>query len=194
MLALCGLVDALIASIYFIMQGTGGPVTFHSWNGTIVLAGKLALAGGVLAIAAGIWGNPARKGWLLIQHGCGLGALGVIQFDLAARFPISFLTIALLIIVMALSAGILDLAVARELPGNRLRDRSLLTLAGVASIGLVPAFLALGLHWVEVKPGSHRDLLWLGLYFAVSAISMLSLAAGLPRGQFPAESHVAEPR
>ena len=52
-------------------------------------------------------------------------------------------------------------------------------LAGVASVGFAVAFLALGLRWITVEPGSRSDLLWLGSYFGFSAICMLGLGLRL---------------
>jgi len=179
LLALCGVLDAVISVIYVVMQETDGPLTLHSWNGTIVFVGKLALAAGACTIAAGVWRSATGKGGLLMLNGLALGALGVIQYGLT-RFRISFLTVALLIILMAMSAGILELVVARTLRRQRhVADAWFLALAGAASFGFAVAFLALGLHWIKIEPGSHSDLLWLGAYFGFSAICMVGLALRL---------------
>ena len=182
LLALCGIADAIIAFLYVMMQGAAGPLTFHAWNSTVVLLGELAMAAGACTIAAGLWRSQKGKCWLLVLNGLALGALGLIQYALV-RFRISFLTIALLIILMAVSAGILDLVTARTL--RRLRyawDGWLLGLAGAASVGFALAFMALGLRWLRIAPESHADLFWLGSYFGFSAICMLGLALRL-RGQ-----------
>src|SRR5437762_12003831 len=100
----------MISVIYLIMQDTDGPLTFHAWNGAVVFVGKLALAAGACAIAAGIW-KPQRKCWLLVLNGLALGTLGLIQYGFA-RFRINFLTIVLLFVLMALSAGILVAIIA----------------------------------------------------------------------------------
>jgi uncharacterized membrane protein HdeD (DUF308 family) len=190
----------MISVIYVVMQETDGPPTSHSWNGTVVFAGKLALAAGACTIAAGIWRSATGKGWLLALNGLALGALGVIQYGLT-RFRISFLTVALLIILMAMSAGILELVVARTLRRQRhAADAWFLALAGVASFGFAAAFLALGLRWITIEPGSHSDLLWLGAYFGFSAICMLGLAlrlhslGPLQSGQWEALPTLGNPR
>jgi hypothetical protein len=54
----------------------------------------------------------------------------------------------------------------------------LLDLAGVSSFGFALVFLLLG-RWIKLGPGSHTDLLWLGLYFGFSAVCMLGLALRL---------------
>src|SRR6266480_3453568 len=89
LLALCGVLDAIISVIYLIMQDTDGPLTFHTWNSTLVLLGKLALAAGACTIAAGIWRSTNGKCWLLALNGLALGALGLIQYRFV-RFRISF--------------------------------------------------------------------------------------------------------
>ena len=179
LVALCGVLDAIISVIYVVMQETDGPLTLHSWNGTVVFLGKLALAAGACMIAAGVWRSATGTGWLLVLNGLALGALGVIQYGLT-RFRISFLTVALLIIVMAMSIGLLELVIARTLRRQRhFADGWFLALAGVASFGFAVAFLALGFRWIKIEPGSHSDLLWLGSYFGFSAICMLGLALRL---------------
>ncbi len=178
LLALCGVLEAVIAVIYLIMQGTDGPLTFFSWHGTIALLGKLALVAGACTAAAGLRSTNG-KSWLLVLNGLALGALGLIQYAFV-RFRISFLTIALLIILMAASMGILELTIARSLRHQRhVADGWFLALAGVASFGFALAFLALGFRWIKIEPGSHADLLWLGAYFGFSAICMLGLALRL---------------
>jgi uncharacterized membrane protein HdeD (DUF308 family) len=179
LLALCGVLDAIISVIYLIMQDTDGPLTFHAWNRTIVLLGKLAVAAGVCAIAAGIWRSTKSRCWLLVLNGLALGALGIICYGFV-RYSISFRTIALLVILMAVSIGILEFIAARTLPRQRRSaDDWFHSLAGVASVGFALAFFALGFGWIKIEPGSHIDLLWLGSYFGFSAICMLWLALRL---------------
>src|SRR6266487_3058523 len=179
LLALCGVLDAIISVIYLIMQESDGPLSFHAWNGAAVFLGKLALAAGACTIAAGIWRSTQGKCWLLVLNGLALGTLGLIQYGFV-RFRISFLTVALLIVLMAMSAGILELVIARTLRRQRqVAEAWFLGLAGVASVGFALAFLALGFRWISFGPGSHSDLLWLGSYFGFSAICMLGLALRL---------------
>ncbi len=186
LLALCGVLDAMISVIYLIMRHTDGPLTFHSWGGTVAFLGKLALAAGACTIVAGIWRSAEGKCWLLVMNGLALSAFGLFHFF--ARFRISFLTFALLVIVMAMSVGILELVTARTL-GRQLHvvDEWLLGSAGVASVGFALAFFALGLGWIKMQPGSHSDLLWLGSFFGFSAICMLGLGLRL-HGLGPSQS------
>ena len=200
LLALCGVLEAIISATYFIMQDAGRPLTFHAWNRTVVFAGELALAAGACAIVAGMWRSTKGKCWLLVLNGVSLGALGVIQYGFV-RFPISFLTVALLVILMAMSMGILQMGIAQTLRReHRVAGGWFPGLAGVASVGFALVFLALGFRWIKIAPGSHTDLLWLGSYFGFSAICMLGLALrlhgpGLPEsGQREALPPLGNPR
>ena len=80
--------------------------------------------------------------------------------------------------IMAASSGILEFTDARTVRHN-LAERKFLRFAGVVSIGFAFVFLALGLRWIKIQPGSHIDLVWIGFYFAFSAISMLPLGRAL---------------
>jgi uncharacterized membrane protein HdeD (DUF308 family) len=179
LLAFCGLLNATISVIYLVMQNTDRPLTLYAWNGAVLLLGKLALAAGACTIAAGLWRSAKGKCWLLLVNGLALGALGLICYKLT-HYRISFLTIAFLIILMAMSIGILEFVTARTLRRQRhVADGWFLSLAGVASVGFALLFLALGFRWIKIEPGSHSDLLWLGCYFGFSAVCMLALALRL---------------
>lgn len=176
LLVACGVLEALIAVIYFVMHNSQGAVTFHAWNVTVLFLGRLTLAAGVCVTAAGVWSLSKSKSWLLVVNGLALSALGVI-YSFFVGYRISFRTIALLIILMAISAAIPELQTARSLWLQRHgADGGLLALAGVASIGFALVFLLLGFGVIKVEPGSHLDLLWLGSYFAFSAVCMLGFA------------------
>lgn len=179
LLALCGVLNAIASTLYLIMQSQDGPLTFHAWRGTIMVLGTLILAAGVCAIAAGIWRSAKGKCWLLVLNGLALSVLGAI-YDFLVRFRVSFLTVALLIVLMAVSIGVLELLSALILRRERhVADGWLLGLAGAASVGFAVVFLALGLRWIGIEPGSRSDLLWLGSYFGFSAICMMGLALRL---------------
>jgi len=182
------------------MQEADGPITFAAWNRTVMFLGKVAIAAGACAIVVGIWGSTKRECWLLVLNGLALVALGVIYYGFV-RFRISFRTIAFLIIVMAMSTGILELIIARTL---RLQSfvvgEWFLRLIGVASIGFALVFFVFGFGGIKLAPRSHIDLLLLGYYFGLSAISMLGLALlvhsrGLPQsGQTEAPPPLGNPR
>jgi len=181
LLALCGVLDAIMSVIYLIMQDTDGSLTLRTYavESTIVLLGKLGLAAGVCTIAAGIWRSTKGKCWLLVLNGLALGALGLICYQLT-HYQISFRTIALLFVVMSMSAGIFELLIARVLRRQRhVADEWFLGLAGAASVGFALAFFALAFRWIKLDPGSHADFLWFGSYFGFSAICILGLALRL---------------
>jgi hypothetical protein len=180
-LALCGLLNAIISVIYLIMYDSGpdGPLTLLGWNGTVVFLNRLALATGI-CIAAGIWSSGRGKSWLLVLNGLAFSAYGLVP--LFWRGPLSFLLFARLLTLMAMSIGILELVTARTL--QRLRHVTVgwfLGLAGVASVGFALAFLALvfGVIQLEGRPFHPSVFLWLCSYFGFSAICMLGLALSM---------------
>ena len=184
LLALFGVLNAAISVIYLAMylviQNTNRPLMFHQWGGAIVLLGELTLAAGGCSIAAGIWRSQYAKCWLLVLNGVALGALGLIYCFFALRYPISLLTVALLIVLMATSVGILELVMARTLRRQRhAAEGWFFGLAGVVSVGFALPFLTLGFRWIKLGPGSHLDFLWLGFYFGFTAICTLGLALRL---------------
>lgn len=181
LLALCGVLDAIMSVIYLIMQDTDGSLTLRTYavESTVVLLGKLALAAGACTIAAGVWRSTKGKCWLLVLNGLALGALGLICYQLT-HYQISFRTIALLFVVMSMSAGIFELLIARVLRRQRhVADEWFLGLAGAASVGFALAFFALAFRWIKLDPGSQADFLWFGSYFGFSAICILGLALRL---------------
>jgi hypothetical protein len=170
LLLLCGLFEAITSVLYFghAMHG------FHS-NGGIALLGKLALGGCACTVAAAIWSPARSKSWLLVLNGLALGALGLVLNGVFG-FKISFRTIALLVIIMAVSTGLLELIAAKTL--WRLHQPGagwIPGLIGAASVAFALAFLVLGFGGIRVEPGSHSDFLWLGSYFGFSAICMVGL-------------------
>jgi uncharacterized membrane protein HdeD (DUF308 family) len=173
LLALCGVLDAIMSIIYFNHAGHG----FHAMK-DVAFLGKVTLAAGACTIAVGIWRSAKGKCWLLVLNGLALGALGLI-FNGIFGFKISFRSVALLIILMAMSFAILELVTARTLRRQRhVVDGWFLGLAGVASVGFALAFLALvfGVIQLEGRPFHPSVFLWLCSYFGFSAICMLGLA------------------
>jgi uncharacterized membrane protein HdeD (DUF308 family) len=196
LLALCGVLDAIISVMNFFMQRPDGSLalrTFVHNRGTLVNMGMLALAAGVCTIAAGIWSSRKGKSWLLALNGLACSALGLILTFWTG--PLAFRTVALPIVVMAMSIGIYELETARALR-RHLADEWLLGAAGVASFGFALAFIAFVFRWIKLEPGSPAQTLhWLGSYFGFSAICMLGLALRLHRlglsqsGQWEAYHH-----
>ena len=178
LLAICAVLDAMISAVYLVMRSTDGGVLSYSWNGTVVFVGKLAIAAGFCTIAAALVGS--RKSWVLALNGLALVAIGAAQQ--LTRVPISILVFACLVILMAVSLGFLDLAVARAFRLRLRRADSLVfTVAGIVSMAFVLPWLALGFRWIAMEPGSHPDLLWLGSFFGFAAVCTMALAIRLNR-------------
>ena len=172
LLALCGVLDAIISIIYFNHAGNGFVL-----KSTIVFLGKLTLAAGACTIAASLWNFRKSKSWLLVLNGLALVALGLIASGIFGS-RISFRTVALLIILMAMSIGVLELRTAWSL--HQVRERWFHGSAGVISLGFALAFLLIGFGWTRLNPTSPgQTLLWLGSYFAFAAICMVWLALRL---------------
>lgn len=168
-LLLCGVLEAIISAGYLIGQDTDGLLNFHAWHGRVMLLGWLMIAAGVCAIAAGIWNSRSSKslpGWLFVLNGVASAALGGIFVFWTG--PLAFRTVALLIVVMAASLGVYELAAGREW---------LIRGAGVISVGFALAFLGFVFRWIKLNPASPAQSLdWLASYFGFSAICMLGLA------------------
>jgi uncharacterized membrane protein HdeD (DUF308 family) len=148
-------------------DGSLGLRTF-ALKSTVEQMGLLAIAAGACTMAAGIWSNGTRKAWLVVVNGAALGALGLIlRFW---RGPLAFRTIALLLIVMALSLGIAALRASRH-------SRVVRTAAGVL-IGFGSAFLVLGFGWI--RPAAPEWLnVWMGAFFGFSAVCLAAFAMRL---------------
>jgi len=182
LLALCAVLDAIISVIFFIIYDTSpeGRLTALGLHGMIGLLSRLALAAGVCSIAAGIWRLEKGKSWLLVLNGLALSAYGVIP--LLWRGPLGFNRIALLLVVMAMSVGILALAIARALRRS-VADEWSFGLAGAGSVGFALAFLALANGWIQLERRLFHPsvFLWQCLYFGFCAVCMLVLALRLDR-------------
>jgi hypothetical protein len=183
LLGLYGVVDAIISVIYFMIYDAGPDATpIGGWYSTVVLLNRLSVAAGVCAIAAGIWRSSKGISWLLVLNGLAFNAYGLIP--ILFKGPISFRPFALLIAVMAMSFGVLALAVARTIRHRgHAADKWFFGLAGAASVGFALAFLALANGWIQMerRPFHSSFFLWLCLFFGFSAICMLGLSPQLRR-------------
>jgi uncharacterized membrane protein HdeD (DUF308 family) len=184
LLALCGVLDALFAVLIFLMGSLDGSpnlrAIIHAKNASSQL-GLIALAAGVCTIAASDWGSRKDNSWLLVLNGLACSSLGLLVTlgATGAIRPIAFRTIALVIVIMAMSIGLYELTTARTLR-KHLIDGWLLGAAGVVSVGFAVAFLAFVLRWIRLDPSpSAQTFDWLGSYFGFTAICMVGLALRL---------------
>ncbi len=107
LLVLCGVLDAIYSVMNFFMEGPDGALTLRTFahRGTVVNLGMIALTAGACTIAAGVLSSGKGASWLLALNGLACGALGLIFTFWTGK--LAFTTVALLIVVMALSVGIL---------------------------------------------------------------------------------------
>lgn len=175
LLVLCGTFEAAIAALYFTMYEA--PLSLHFWHIAGTWTGRLGLAAGACAIVGGMLGR--NRCWLLVANGVAMAALGLIQVAFM-RYPIRFLTIAALIILMAVSLGLLEWVLAQTMRREqRAADRWILDVAAAISGAFALGFLVLGLG-LPSRPDSHPDIFWLGAFFGFSAICMLGLPPRVP--------------
>jgi len=177
LLALCGFLDAIYTGTILFMQGPDGYWTLRTEvnsSSTLLLMGLLALAAGVVTLAAGFWSSRNHESWLVVLNGLACGAFGLTFF----AESIGFSTFAYLISLMALSIGIYELATARTLR-RRPMDKWFLGAAGVVSVGFALAFLSFICGFIKLEPRPLSDFVWVGSYFGFSAICMLGLSLRL---------------
>jgi len=169
LLALCGVLDAIVSVIYFSHSGSG----FHRPSSARLL-GEFTLAAGVCMIGASVWNFRNGKSWLLALSGLACSALGaVLSFW---KGPLGFQTVALLVVVMAASIAVYEFATARVLRHRHVPDEWLPVAAGVICVGFALAFLGFVFHWIRLEPASPgQTLRWLGSFFGFCAICMLAL-------------------
>jgi uncharacterized membrane protein HdeD (DUF308 family) len=137
--------------------------------------GLLALAAGVCTIAASVWSSRKDNSWLLVLNGLACSSLGLLV-TIGANRSITFRTIAIVTVIMAMSIGLYELATARMLRGHRIGEW-LLGAAGVVSVGFAIVFLGFVLRWIKLDPSpSAQTFNWLGSYFGFTAICMMGLA------------------
>jgi uncharacterized membrane protein HdeD (DUF308 family) len=178
LLALCGVLDALFAVQIVLMGSRDGSRILHTFihnEAAILQLGLLALAAGICTIAASVWGSRKDTSWLLVLNGVACSSLGILV-TLGATRRITFPTIALVIVIMAMSIGLYELATARRLRGHRMGEW-LLGVAGVVSVGFAVVFLGFVLRWIKLDSSpSAQTFNWLGSYFGFTAICMVGLA------------------
>ena len=185
LLVLAALLQAIFAAVNLVMLDPDGSAALRrlAVESTVLFQAKFALAAGACTIAAGVWSAMRGKSgefWLLVLNGAALAAYALIP--VLRTGPLHFSPyFALLLVAMAMSAGILALTAARV--RTRSVEEWLLGLGGAALVGFALAFFAMDFRWIKLdQPGSY--FVWLGAFFALSALCMLGL--GLHRNGFQA--------
>jgi uncharacterized membrane protein HdeD (DUF308 family) len=168
LLALRSLLAAIFSVAAFLMRSTAESYTLQEFatKGITVLFGIMATAAGVCTVLAAIWRSREGKSWLLMLDGLCISAVGVL---LILSHSISFSTVVLAIVALAMIIGVVELAAAR-LVRRHVPDEWFLVCAGIGS-------LAFGLAFFMVRPQEAASaLVWLGSYSGFSAICMAGLA------------------
>ena len=175
LLALCGILDAMHASINLLM--TNLPLTDRVFGSNLMAVrdmGLLALAAGACTIAAGLSSGGKDQSWLLSLHGLAMGAFGTVIVSPLIKGPLSFRPISVLFMIMAASLGAFSLAAAKT---QRRSDQGRwLSLAlGAALIGFAASFLIIGGFRIRLEP-QQTYFIWMSTYLSLCAIFMIWLA------------------
>jgi hypothetical protein len=197
LLVLCSLFYATFSFMILFIWSPDGLLTLRAFahsRSSIEQLGLVALAAGVFTLAAGISNVREANSWLLVLNGLACCALGI-MVALGATRPITFRSIALAIVVMAVSIGLYEWVSAQTLRVHQV-DEGLLAAAGIVSVGFAGVFLGFVFGWIRPDPGpSAQTFHWLGSYFGFGAICMLGLAPGhfRPPSAIPSVGNNASP-
>lgn len=183
LLALCGVVEALLAVLTFSMVNHGSLISrFYSPKDLISSMCILAITAGVCAVAGGSWSSTKSRSWLLVLHGLALSAYGLIPALRKGPLMLRPFFI-LLLVLMAMSTGIFALTTVLGLR-DHVPDKWFLSVAGAASVGFALVFFACDFRWITLDRPDAFFLLMTS-YFAFSAICMWGLALRLNHLQAP---------
>lgn len=196
LLALCGVLDAMLAAMNLLMLTPAGSLTLRRFAlpGAVWDMGVLALAAGSCSIVVGLWNAGRDRSWLLSLHGLALGVFGLLGVSPLVRGPLSFRPVSLLFVVMAVSLGAFAWRTAQT--GRSSAPQR--WLPGAASIGFALSFIAVGFNWVRLGP--HSFWIWMSSYFGFCAVFLLWLALRLhsqgpsPSGRMEALPPLPSPR
>jgi hypothetical protein len=171
LLFLCGACEAVSAILYFKHAERG----FHSTI-SLHLVAWLALAAGAAAIAAAIW--PYRRdAFLIVLHGASLFALGLLLSG-AFGSRVSLRAIASLVALAAASASLIAFRAALRLGReSRVSRAQVARLVALAALIFAISFVVLASGVFRSAPGSNPEMIWLGIYFAFSAVATLALTS-----------------
>jgi hypothetical protein len=194
LLVLAGVLQATFAGVNLVLQNPDGSVALRKLavESTILFQAKFALAAGACTVAAGVWSaTRGRKGdtrllesGLLMLNGVALCAYALIPIFWTGPLHLRPF-FALLLVAMAMSAGILALSAARTRRGHSAEGR-LLRVGGAVLVCFALAFFAIDFQWIKLEqPGSY--FVWMSCFFALSAVCMLGLASRLNGSRRPVQ-------
>jgi uncharacterized membrane protein HdeD (DUF308 family) len=173
LLALCGILDAMHATINLLMMNPSLILRRFASATAVWDMGILALTAGACVIAAGLWSVGKDHSWLLSLHGLALCAFGLIAVSPLVTGPLGFRPVSLLFTVMAASMGAFAFETARtQRRGSK--GRWFLIAAGAASISFTFSFIGVGFFFSLRPP--QLFFIWMSSYFVFCAVFMLWLA------------------
>jgi uncharacterized membrane protein HdeD (DUF308 family) len=190
LLALCGILDAMHASINLLMMSL--PLTYRIFGSSVTAVwdmGLFALAAGTCTIAAGLWSGGKDRSWLLSLHGLAMAAFGTVMVSPLVKGPLSFRPISVLFTLMAASIGAFALETAKTQRRSS-NERWFLLAAGAASIGFAVSFVVVGIFRIRLE--SKQFFTWISSYLALCAIFMMWLALRV-RGRGIGQAGQTEP-
>jgi uncharacterized membrane protein HdeD (DUF308 family) len=177
LLVLCGIIDAMHASINLLMIPL---VSGHLFRGFLSPSdavwdmGLLALSAGTCATTAGLWNSRTLHFWLLSVHGVALVAFGAIVVFPMVKGPLSFRPVSLLFAAMAASFGAFALDTARA-QWRSTGERWFPTAVGAASMAFALSFVVVGfLRIARLEPPIF--FCWMSSYFVLCAMFLVWLA------------------
>jgi uncharacterized membrane protein HdeD (DUF308 family) len=178
LLALCGILDAMHASINLVMMKL--PLTYRVLGSNVSAVwdmGLLALAAGICTIAAGLWSGGRDRSWLLSLHGLAMGAFGTVIVSPLIKGPLSFRPISVLFTVMAASLGAFafEAAKTQRRSSSSSKGRWFLLAVGAAFIGFAVSFIVVGVFRIRLEP-PQTFFIWMSSYLSLCAMFMMWLA------------------
>jgi uncharacterized membrane protein HdeD (DUF308 family) len=175
LLVLCGILDAMHASINLLM--ISHPLTYQIFGSSVTAGwdmGLLALAAGVCVIGAGLWCGGKDRSWLLSLHGLAMGAFGAVVLSPLVKGPLSFRPISVLFTLMAASLGAFALGTAKTQRRSS-KGRWLLFAAGAAFIGFAVSFIVIGGFRIRLEP-PQTFFIWMSSFLSLCTMFMVWLA------------------
>jgi hypothetical protein len=176
LLAVAGIADAMSAAMNLLMMNPDRSLSLREFAlaNQVWDMSMLALLAGACAVVAGLWNSGKDYSWLLSLHGVALAAFGLIGLSPLVRGPLSFRSISLLFVVMAVSIGTFALRSAPT-SQNGVLDRWFFIASGAVSLGFGLSFIAVGFGWLRLG-APYSYWIWMSSYFGLAATFMMYVA------------------